>query len=403
MTRTVVYDLTPLDTQSRYRGHGRYLRDLARGLAKLPASERAGIRLLGLTHLHADGSYRVTEDLASFEGSPELPAPTHLDHHRWAYKRRLVLWRALRALAADVVHLGDSTGVPLFLSLARAGRLAGRTRKIVTCHDLTPAHWPDRYFGLDHFGPYVGRKIEDRRYRSADLLVAISDATRDDVIRFSRVAPERVVRVHNGIELEPWERVPPEGDDAIVARHGLARTPYVLYVGDAAWHKNIEGMMGGLAEARLRGVDLHLAYAGLLSPEREAKVRAEAERAGVADRLLRLGYVADHDLPSLYRGAVAHLFVSRAEGFGMPVVEAMASGAAVVTSTARALVEVGGDAVVAVDPEDHAAIGAALVAVASDPQRRAELVARGRERARRFTNLEQARGYVRAYRQAAEL
>lgn len=392
--KTVVYDLTPLDTQSRYRGHGRYLRDLALGLSKLREEDTRGYRLLALTHLDWTGAYRVTEDLAAFAGSPMKP--TGMDHHRWAYKRRLVLHRALQSIGADVIHLGDATGVPLLLDQRR-------TKKIVTCHDLTPARWPERYFGWDHGGQRIGRWIEDRRYRTADLLVAISDATLEDAVHYSGVPRHRVTRIYNGIDVDRWAVVPVGGDARVIERHGLARKDYAVYVGDAGWHKNIEGMMGGLAAARKRGVDVHLAFAGLLSEARDANLRAEAERHGVADLLVRLGYVADDDLPSLFRGARAHLFVSRAEGFGMTVAEAMAAGTPVVTSTARALIEVGGDAVLACDPEDHDGIGLALARVTTEAALREDLIRRGNERARLFTNEIQARGYAEVYRRVLGL
>lgn len=401
--KTVVYDLTPLDTQSRYRGHGRYLRDLALGLSRLGERDLNGIRLLALTHLDWDGSYRVTDDLAAFSGSPEVPAPTSGDHHRWAYKRRLVLWRALRRIGADVVHLGDATGVPLGISLARGRVSKERVRKVTTCHDLTPARWPDRYFKLDHGGKVIGAWIERRRYLTADLLVAISDATLEDAVHYGRVPRERVVRVYNGIDVERWAVVPPGGDDAVVAKYGLAGKNFVVYVGDAGWHKNIEGMMAGVAFAKRAGVDVTLVHAGLLSEERTAMVSRLAAEAGVTDRLLQLGYVSDDELPSLFRASRAHLFVSRAEGFGMTVAEAMAAGTPVITSTARALTEVAGDAALVVAPDDHAAIGDALVRVTTDRTLRADLIRRGRERVTRFSNENQAKGYAEVYRRAAAL
>lgn len=144
-----------------------------------------------------------------------------------------------------------------------------------------------------------------------------------------------------------------------------------------------------------------LALAGVLSDERAAAVDALAAAAGVGDRVRRLGYVGDDDLPSLLRGALAHLFVSRAEGFGMTVVEAMACGCPVITTHAGSLGEVAGDAALLVDPEDHEAIGRAIVRLATQPAERERLIVAGRTQAERFSNVAQARAMMALYRRLA--
>src|SRR5215470_2503126 len=96
-TMTVLLDLTSLDTPSRHRGPGRYVRELAHGLSELAPAELGRLKIMGLTHLGLGGSYRVTDDIAGFQGSAGLPAPAPKDHYRWAYARRVALWRAVRA------------------------------------------------------------------------------------------------------------------------------------------------------------------------------------------------------------------------------------------------------------------------------------------------------------------
>src|SRR6478609_6488386 len=137
---TVLLDLTSLNTPSRTRGHGRYVRELALGLAELPATETAGLRFLALTDLSLSGACSISEDIAGFEGTPGNPSPGPRDHYRWAYARRFGLARALRKTGADAVHLGDPNATPLLMSLTRC-------RKIVTCHDVIPARYPKVYFG----------------------------------------------------------------------------------------------------------------------------------------------------------------------------------------------------------------------------------------------------------------
>jgi glycosyltransferase involved in cell wall biosynthesis len=388
----LVLDLTPLDTPSRPRGIGRYLRELALGLSELPARELAGIDVVALTGVSQLGEPRFSSDLTAFEGSPEMPSPTEADFYRWAWRHRFVAWSAARKLGAAAVHFGDPHATPLLFGLSGA-------KRIVTCHDLVPTRFPERYFGPKDGGAFVGKRIERRRYRSADRVVAISDATRDDVIRLLGVSPSRVTRVYNAVDVERWARVPSLDAAALLAKHGLAGKRFALYVGGSDWRKNTEGMMGALAHARAAGEDLVLAWAGALDEGHIAGIEEKARAAGVASSFVRLGYVSDDELAVLYREAVAHLFVSRCEGFGLTVVEAMAAGCPVITTTGGSLGEVAGDAALLVDPEIPSAIGAALLRVAREPAFADDLRARGRARAPRFSRAAQALAMAQVYRE----
>jgi glycosyltransferase involved in cell wall biosynthesis len=388
----VLLDLTSLDTPARDRGHGRYVRVLARGLAELPRGELGGIEVLALTHLGLDGSYRVTDDITAFHGSPQLSAPGPREHYRWAYARRFGLWRAVSAIGAAAVHLGDPNATPLFIGLTKC-------KKIVTCHDTIPARYPDVYFGVRDGGPIVGLLIEKRRYRSADLVVAISDATRRDICMYLGVPPERIVRIHNGVDVERWSHEPPLDKTAVLEKFRLAGQPFALYVGASDWHKNIEGMMQGLAVARITDKRALIAWAGRLRDDRARAVEEMASRIGVGDAIRMLGFVSDDELAVLYRAARVNVLVSRCEGFGLPVVEAMASGCPVLTTRGGSLDEVAGDAALTVDPDDYAAIGAALLRLFSDDGLCADLALRGRRRAPLFSRAVQATAMMRAYRQ----
>jgi glycosyltransferase involved in cell wall biosynthesis len=333
----------------------------------------------------------VTSDVGSFAGSDDLPAPATRDHYRWAYARRLALWNAVRKIGAAAVHLGDPHATPLFMRLTAC-------RTIVTCHDAIPLRFPDRYMTIHDGGERIGAAIERRRYRRADLVVAVSDSTKADASALLGARPERVVRVYNGVDVDKWGRDPALDVDATLRRFGLFERPFVLYVGGYHWHKNVEGMVGGLSIARSLGADLDFVWAGKLSEEHASIVDAEARRAGVASAVRRLGYVSDEELVVLYRRAVAHLLVSRAEGFGFTVIEAMAAGCPVVTTAAGSLAEVAGDAAVTVDPEAHGAIGAALARLCRDAALRDDLASRGRHRAPRFSLDVQAREMAGVYR-----
>jgi glycosyltransferase involved in cell wall biosynthesis len=209
--------------------------------------------------------------------------------------------------------------------------------------------------------------------RRAAALLCISEATRSDLVaRFPRAAGRaHVVPLGADPRFASAQR-----DPAVEERHGLDR-PYVLAVGTLEPRKNLERLI-----AAWRGLDgTHaLALVGPRGWEEERIV--EAARAGDV-RLL--GRVSDEDLAALYAGCACFAYPSLYEGFGLPVLEAMAAGAPVLTSNVSSLPEVAGDAALLVDPLDTEALRAGLERLLSDEALRADLAARGRERAALFT------------------
>ena len=391
MPPTVVLDLTPLDTDSRLRGFGRYVLTLARGLASLSSAERSGITLLGLTHLDWSGRYRVTDRLDSFRGEADVKKDPARQHFAWAYRRRVALATAMRRLGADLVHLATPEATPL-------GMWTTHCKKLVTCHDLIDLRWPDQYLSLMKGGKLLGPALHRRRYRSADHVLAISDTSAHDVERFLGVAREKITRVYNAIDHDKWRPERLLSDARVVERYRLSEGPFLVYVGDLDWRKNLPGMIGGLEHARRQGASVKLAFAGRLSDDKRASIAALAAAAHVSGAVVLLDYVSDEDLAALYRSSLAHLFVSRDEGFGLTVVEAMACGAPVITTSGGSLGEVAGDDALLVDPDDHRAIGDAIVSLERDPGLRERLRRQGIARAARFTIDRQARETFAIYR-----
>jgi glycosyltransferase involved in cell wall biosynthesis len=387
----LLLDLTPLRTPGGARGIGRYIRELALGLSELPPGELGGLDIVALTSLGWTGSHTFTRDLSTVVDVRPDHIPTGRDYYVWAYRQRIAFWNAALRLGATAVHICDAHATPRLLKLARI-------KKIVTCHDLIPTRFPEHYMGPGDGGPVVGKLIERARYTSADLVVAVSDATGRDVRELLGVPSSRVVRVYNGIDLDRWITPPARDAAETLARLGLQARPFALYVGGSDWRKNVDGMLAAIVRARSLGVELDLAWVGHLEPKHAARVEETARAVGIGTNLRMLGFVDDGDLAVLYRAAVAHLFVSRLEGFGLTIVEAMASGCPVVTTRAGSLGEVAGDAALTVDPEDRNAIAQALIRLVREPALREDLVKRGKERAPRFSRTAQARATAAVYR-----
>ncbi|MBN1177582.1 MAG: glycosyltransferase family 4 protein [Anaerolineae bacterium] len=264
-----------------------------------------------------------------------------------------------------------------------------RTRTLLTVHDLSFLHYPD------HFVPklvqYLSRVVP-RSVARADRVLADSEATRRDLIALLDVPPEKVALLYSGVDAcfrpqsEPGER------ERLAEHHGLDARPYILSVGTLQPRKNYVGLIRAFARLERRDVQLVIAGGrGWLYED----VLAEAARH--ADRVAVLGFVDDAELPALYRGAALFAFPSFYEGFGLPVLEAMACGTPVVCSNASSVPEVAGDAALLVDPHDEDALAAALARALDDEALRAGMVERGLAQAARFSWERAARQLVEAF------
>jgi glycosyltransferase involved in cell wall biosynthesis len=274
-------------------------------------------------------------------------------------------WRACRG---RICHL---TGDVHYLALAMP-----RGRFVLTIHDCAVLHrlrgWRRELVRLLWFAWPA---------RRAGVVTTISATTRDDLVRWlgpGLAGKVRVVPNCVGDEFAPVPKPWPEGP------------PVILQVG-TGWNKNLERV----AEA-LRGLCCRLWIVG---PPGDAQ-RAALEGAGVEHRWL--GRLSDEDLLEAYRQCDALVFVSLFEGFGLPVLEAQATGRPVVTSDRSAMPEVAGGSALLVDPEDVAAIRAAVVRLLGEPALREELVARGWENVERFRAAAVAARYEAIYRELAD-
>jgi len=289
--------------------------------------------------------------------------------------------------------MGARAGVELMHSLASTAPLWGRFRRVVTIHDLIYARFPDAHAGIRDKGMKLLVPAGARRSRR---VIADSNSTRQDLISLLGIAAERIDVVPLG--LGSVQRAAPLAEAQLRARLDLGERPVVLSLSAKRPHKNLLALLGALArlERAERPVLVLPGYA--TAHERELRERAHA--LGIEDDVRFPAWVSAEELEGLWSIARAFLFPSLYEGFGLPVLEAMARGVPVACSNASSLPEVAGDAALLFDPHDEDAIAAAIKRLLSDVDEAERLRARGLERARLFSWEHTARLTLESYARA---
>lgn len=310
-----------------------------------------------------------------------LPLPGTLLYDAWHRLRRPAVERATGPV--DVIHATTMAIPPPTAPL------------VVTVHDLAFIDHPEFFTvrGLRFFR----RGLELAR-QDAAVVVCPSEATRSACLA-NGFSADRVTVV-------PWgvDQTTATADEVsrVRRRHGLGRS-YLLFVGTIEPRKNLSRLMAAFAEVVAGGLDVDLAIAGPDGWNEELAELVDQVEASdeVRDRIRALGFVAGPDLAALYAGAAAFCYPSLKEGFGLPVLEAMAQGTPVVTSSGTSTEEVAGDAALLVDPTSTQSIAAALTRVLTDTETARLLRERGPLQAARFTWEAAAAAMENAYRSAA--
>lgn len=254
------------------------------------------------------------------------------------------------------------------------------TKTLLTVHDLSFVRVPET--ASPPLKEYLDAVVP-RSVHRADHILADSQATKDDLIELYRVAPDKISVLLSGVDarFRPVNDIPSRA--AIREKYGIGHEPYIFTIGTVQPRKNYTRLIEALAEVR-KLHDVSLVIAGGKGWLEDDMYRA-LDRLHMHDHVHLIGFAHDADLPTLYSDALCLAFPSLYEGFGLPILEAMACGIPVLTSNVSSMPEAAGDAALLVDPRDTPAITKALIRLISDSALRASLVQLGFAQAKRFT------------------
>jgi glycosyltransferase involved in cell wall biosynthesis len=321
------------------------------------------------------------------EGQLHETGPLTLVRSRWPTGRPVVriLWEqlALPWAKLDLLH-----------TAAFVSPLVPPAPTVVTVYDLSFLHCPTAFGRGRRAYLHLMTRLSCRRARR---IIAISESTRRDLVKQWGIPPSRILVAYPGVG-EQYRPLPAEEVKAFRAKRGLPEQ-FVLHLGTLQPRKNLVRLIQAYHRLRPEGAAVKLVLAGGKGWS-YYPIMAEIESMDLRSDVLLPGYVAAEELPLWYNAATVLAYPSLYEGFGLPVVEAMACQTPVVTSAASSLSEAAGDAALLVDPHDTEALADALHRALTNDSLRREMKARGRQQASKFSWQQTAADTVAAYHSA---
>jgi len=354
---------------AHFPGIGRYVNNLAQAMAPLLEGEEELLLL-------CDPNSPSPLDLATTHRRARV---TDLAVSPFSLRQQWVVPRFLHQAGADLYHS------PYYLMPYRPGRPT-----VLTVYDLIPVLFPNH---VSLRARFLFRWTTSLALRTAAAVVAISETTRQDLHSVFRLRPEKVTVIP--LAAAPHFRMQPAQEiERVLGKYSLSRR-YALYLGTNKPHKNLQKLIE--AWAAVQGDDAQLVLAGPWDPRYPEPTEMVARKGLETVRLL--GPVAEQDLPGIYAGATVFVFPSLYEGFGLPVLEAMACGTAVICSNVSSLPEVAGGAARMVNPVSVGELAEAIGEVLGDEALRQDLRERGLAQARRFSWEQTSQSTLTRYRQ----
>jgi glycosyltransferase involved in cell wall biosynthesis len=363
----------------KFTGIGKYTVELVKALLTLPS---APIEIV----LFSAGD---PLPLYNLQGLTIVPIPFCRRYPALVTLAHLILPMLAIRHRVDLLH--DPNGLaPFGLS-----HLAFPT--ILTLHDILPISMPGNSTKLDtlvyqKWLPYISKRVS--------AIITPSGSSKRDIVTHLGVCEERVHAIPSGVSAA-YKPLQPEAIAPVKAKYALPEN-YILFVGSLEKRKNLVRLLQACQRLWSTGLQIPVVLVGPIPSNSEIGVDLAlppVDRAGGASDLVRvLGYVLEAELPALYAGATALVLPSLYEGFGLPILEAMACGTPVICSNTSAMPEVGGQAAMYVDPHDYQAMATAIASICTDSERRVLMSARGVDRAQAFTWSHTARQTIEVYR-----
>lgn len=350
-----------------------------------------------LTALDTDNTY-VLFHSSNFDSShygclPDLPK--NFEVSRLRRSRRTLTVLSLLGFGGKLLRNDFPDDVDLYFSTTAFLLPIRVPHKIGMIHDLSPFDCPSYYPLRDML---IARRSYSMLVKSADRVLTVSQYSRRKILDKWKLPNDRVGVVDGGVWpasiLNGLSGSMTIGD--VLAKYGIDR-PYFLWCGAMWKRKNVTALILALEEFKRRTDDDTLLVLAGTAGNQSAEVDRLAKELNVEKCIRRIGYVEDKDLPNLLRGAVAFVFPSMYEGFGLPVLEAMACGTPVIASNVTSLPEVIADAGLLVDPTAPSTLAASMLAVSADPILRSRLSEQGKARAAAYSWTKSARALLQAF------
>jgi len=399
MTLHILLDLQACQTpESRQRGIGRYSLALAQGLLQVADGQRISVLLSErfpdtLTPLRQQlGEFMDQSDIHTLAVPPDSQmTPARRQAAELLYQRRV------DQLRPDILHIAslfENEGGEAVVSVDRGER---PRHSAATFYDLIPFLYSEHYLRHEAVRSAYYRQLQ--RVKRTDVLLAISESSRQEALVHLGMLPSQVVNIAAAVaDIFRPLTLASDAIRALRQRYSLVRE-FILYTGGMDHRKNITGLIEAYAQldAALRAA-YQLVIVCSLQPEERRELLRHAQQCGVPTTdLVLTGYVPDDDLVALYNLAGLFVFPSLHEGFGLPILEAMACGTPAIAANTSSMPEVLGRADALFDPHDNTAIAAAIGAVLCDPERQQVLRAHGLQQAQRFSWQASARKALAAY------
>jgi glycosyltransferase involved in cell wall biosynthesis len=311
----------------------------------LQATLLSPVKFPGFNH------YQIAHNMTPAQGSQG-----HLRRLLWT---QFQLPRIYQQLKADLIY-SPIPEAPLY----------SKSRYIVMCHDLIPLRFPRRSSPLTNYFRYVVPQV----LKQAEHIVCNSQATATDLVDYYGIDADKITPIllgYDRLNFYPREQT------------NNPETPYFLYLGRPDPYKNLAGLISAFAQ--IPDQDYHLAIAGSTDPRFTPQLQQQAEELGIAHRVKWLNYLSYQELPIVISNAVALVFPTFWEGFGLPVLEAMACGTPVITSKLASLPEITANAAILINPYNTSEIAGAMMDLITDQQMRSQLSKLSLQQAQKFS------------------